>query len=90
MGCPLTADDLALCDSVVIDLSPDATAFLLQFPIAAVMHPTAPVKVRDGDTGWRGTLLTSVPGRDSKVSGSSSQIETKLEPELLGGWGDTR
>lgn len=71
---PLTADDLTLCDSVVVGPSPDATAFLLQVPITAVMRPTAPVKVRDGDAEWRGTLLTSEPGRDSKVRESSSQI----------------
>lgn len=40
---PVFADNLAPGDSVVIGLSPDATAFLLQFPIAAVVHPTAPI-----------------------------------------------
>lgn len=40
---PVFTDDLATCDSVVIGLSPDATAFLLQFPITAVMDPTAPI-----------------------------------------------
>lgn len=40
---PEFAGDLALCDSVVIGLKPDATTFLLQFLITAVMHQTAPI-----------------------------------------------
>lgn len=42
---PGFAGDPALCDFVVIGLKPAFTAFLLHFPITALMHETAPISI---------------------------------------------